>query len=81
MKKAILTATIVMLTALTATAKPSRQSISSPDGRTVITVSCGDGLRWSIERDSRTLLAPSRIALSTDKGEWGAAAHPRSSRQ
>lgn len=81
MKKAILTATIVMLTALTATAKPSRQSISSPDGRTVITVSCGDDLSWSIERDSRTLLAPSRIAMSTDKGEWGAAARPRSSRQ
>lgn len=73
MKKIILTAAIVMLASLTAAAKSVKHSVSSPDGRTLVTVTVGDDLRWSIARDGKCLLADSRMALSTDKGEWGVA--------
>lgn len=71
MKATILLVAAAAIVSSAVAAKPARHTLSSPDGRTVVTVSCGDDLRWSVERDSRLLLAPSRIALSTDKGEWG----------
>ncbi len=81
MKRTILTAAIAMLASLTAAAKPAQQSLASPDGRTVITVVADDDLRWSVARDGKTLLADSRMALSTDKGEWGVKPRMRSARR
>ncbi len=47
-------------------------SVSSPDGRLVVTVETGDQLRWSVNHDGTQVLTPSAIGLTVNDGkkEW-----------
>lgn len=55
-------------------AKPTVKKIASPDGKLVVTVTVADDIRWSVEADGRTVLAPSQIAMQIGEDEtWGAA--------
>ncbi len=74
MKRTILAAVAVLL-ALAAAAARSIE-LQSPDGCTKITVICDEALYWSVERGGETLLAPSAIALQTDRGVWGEKPRP-----
>lgn len=42
--------------------------ILSPDGRTEVTVSVGQDLRWQVCRDGQTVILPSEMALILDDG-------------
>ena len=66
-------------------AKPTVKTIASPDGKLVVTVTVADDIRWSVEADGRTVLAPSQIAMQIseqrDVGRGsGACARPLSAR-
>ena len=57
-----------------AEARPTERKITSPDGKLVVTVTVAEDIRWSVEADGRTVLAPSRIAMQIGEGEtWGVA--------
>ena len=59
---------------LGAEAKPTVKTIASPDGKLVVTVTVADDIRWSVEADGRTVLAPSQIAMQiSDSETWGEA--------
>ncbi len=75
MKRTILAAVAALL-ALAADAAARSIELQSPDGRTKITVVCAEALYWSVERGGETLLAPSAIALQTDRGVWGEKPRP-----
>lgn len=42
--------------------------ILSPDGRTEVTVSVGQDIRWQVSRDGQTVILPSEMALILDDG-------------
>lgn len=42
--------------------------ILSPDGRTEVTVSVGQDIRWQVSRDGQILILPSEMALILDDG-------------
>ncbi len=75
MKRTILAAVAVLL-ALAADAAARSIELQSPDGCTKVTVVCDEALYWSVERGGETLLAPSAIALQTDRGVWGEKPRP-----
>lgn len=55
-------------------AKPTVKTIASPDGKLVVTVTVADDIRWSVEADGQTVLAPSQIAMQIGEDEtWGEA--------
>ena len=60
MKKFILLAA-ALIAAFGAQAKEN--VLKSPDGRIVVTVSCGENVSYSVERDGIKLLAPSQISM------------------
>lgn len=43
-------------------------ALDSPDGRTRVTVAAGETLTWSVQRDGRTLLEPSPVAMVLGDG-------------
>ncbi len=75
MKRTILAAVAVLL-ALAADAAARSIELQSPDGCTKVTVVCDEALYWSVERGGETLLAPSAIALQTDRVVWGEKPRP-----
>ncbi len=53
-------------------AKPKIYKLAAPDGKLVVTVSVDDAIRWSVEDEGRTVLAPSQIAMQIGENEtWG----------
>lgn len=55
-----------------AQAKPKIYKLAAPDGKLVVTVSVDDAIRWSVEDEGRTVLAPSQIAMQIGENEtWG----------
>ena len=55
-----------------AQAKPKIYKLAAPDGKLVVTVSVDDVIRWSVEDEGRTVLAPSQIAMQIGENEtWG----------
>ena len=65
---------LAVCAALGAEAKPTVKTIASPDGKLVVTVTVADDIRWSVEADGRTVLAPSQIAMQiSDSETWGEA--------
>lgn len=78
MKRISLLAAAAAFAVTAGAARPAEQKLLSPDGRTEVTIVCGDKLSWSVERDGRLLLAPSHMALSTDRGVWGEDRQPKS---
>ena len=56
-----------------ASAAPKEYKLSSPDGKIEVTVTASKTLTYSITRDGKTVLAPSRIAMSLQDGSvvWG----------
>ncbi len=64
--KRILLFLSMLLAAITAGAKD--YTLSSPDGRTVVTVSSGNELRWSVTRDGVPVLMPSQLSLTLSDG-------------
>lgn len=56
-----------------ASAAQKEYSLSSPDGKIVLTVTAGETLTYGITREGETILAPSRIAMSLQGGSvvWG----------
>ncbi len=64
--KRILLFLSMLLAAITAGAKD--YTLSSPDGRTVVTVSSGNELRWSVTRDGVPVLMPSHLSLTLSDG-------------
>ena len=58
---------LTFLTALAAAFASSAENLEclSPDGRLKVGFGAdGEGMRWSLVRDGKTLVAPSRLALS-----------------
>lgn len=48
------------------------KTLTSPDGRIVVTVSIGEDLTYTVTRDGKTLLTPSALSMSLSDGEvWG----------
>ncbi|MBQ7458662.1 MAG: glycoside hydrolase family 97 protein [Bacteroidales bacterium] len=43
-------------------------NISSPDGKINVTISCGESILWSVAKDGKQLIAPSKIALTLTDG-------------
>ena len=65
---------LAVCAALGVEAKPTVKTIASPDGKLVVTVTVADDIRWSVESDGRTVLAPSQIAMQiSDSETWGEA--------
>ena len=64
--KRILLFLSMLLAAITAGAKD--YTLSSPDGRTVVTVSSGNELRWRVTRDGVPVLMPSHLSLTLSDG-------------
>ena len=65
---------LAVCAALGVEAKPTVKTIASPDGKLVVTVTVADDIRWSVEADGRTVLAPSQIAMQiSDSETWGEA--------
>ncbi len=66
---------LIMLAACSlcaAQAKPKIYKLAAPDGKLVVTVSVDDVIRWSVEDEGRTVLAPSQIAMQIGENEtWG----------
>lgn len=66
---------LIMLAACSlcaAQAKPKIYKLAAPDGKLVVTVSVDDAIRWSVEDEGRTVLAPSQIAMQIGENEtWG----------
>ena len=63
-----------------AQAKPIEKSIASPDGTLKVKVVVADDIRWSVEQDGKTIIAPSQIAMQINDSEvWGAAPRLRKS--
>lgn len=53
-------------------AKPKIYKLAAPDDKLVVTVSVDDAIRWSVEDEGRTVLAPSQIAMQIGENEtWG----------
>ena len=53
-------------------AKPKIYKLAAPDGKLVVTVSVDVAIRWSVEDEGRTVLAPSQIAMQIGENEtWG----------
>ena len=70
----ILLCMLAVCAALGVEAKPTVKTIASPDGKLVVTVTVADDIRWSVEADGRTVLAPSQIAMQiSDSETWGEA--------
>lgn len=62
-------ATVALLTAVAlAAAAPRTESLASPDGRLVATVTAGEEIRYSLEVDGRTVLEPAALALALADG-------------
>ncbi len=63
----------VMLFSLTAVAAaPKEYGLSSPDGKIKVTVKAGEILTYEVSRDGKTIIAPSRIAMTLDGDVvWG----------
>ena len=63
-----------------AQSKPIEKSIASPDGTLKVKVVVADDIRWSVEQDGKTIIAPSQIAMQINDSEvWGAAPRLRKS--
>ena len=43
-------------------------TLGSPDGKTIVTVSAGQDIRWSVSRGGQTVLEPSPMAVVLDDG-------------
>ena len=55
-------------------AKPTVKSITSPDGALKLTVTIENDIRWSVELDGQTIIAPSKVAMQIGENEvWGEA--------
>ncbi len=55
-----------------AQAKPKIYKLAAPDGKLVVTVTVDDDIRWSVEDEGRTIIAPSQIAMQVGETEtWG----------
>ncbi|MBQ5898730.1 MAG: glycoside hydrolase family 97 protein [Alistipes sp.] len=63
---------LALFTLGVAQAKPTQKQIVSPDGSLKLTVTIGDEVRWSVEDDGVTIIAPSQIAMYINESEaWG----------
>ena len=60
-------AAALVLAASAAGAQP--YTVASPDGRTVVTVGAGDVLTYSVDRDGRPLVRPSRLGVVLSSGD------------
>lgn len=70
----ILFCILAVLAVSGAEARETVKTIASPDGKLVVTVTVADDIRWSVEADGRTVLAPSQIAMQIGEDEtWGVA--------
>lgn len=65
MKKHIITAIVCTFAALALSAAPKPQTLTSPDGRIVVTV---DKFNYSVSADGKQLLAPSAISMTLAGG-------------
>ena len=62
----------LMLICVVAHAAPKQTVVSSPDGRTTMLIDWSDAtLRWSLQRDGKMLVHPSKISMTTSNGVWG----------
>lgn len=60
---------VVLLVSLMAGwSKAEMIKVNSPDGRLVMTVTCGDTLEWSLVLDDQIVVQPSRMALELGDG-------------
>ena len=65
---------LALCSLLVAEAKPTVKSISSPDGKLKVTVTIDQDVRWSVEKDGKTIINPSQIAMQIGENEtWGVA--------
>ena len=71
MKKSLVFVAL-MLICVVAHAAPKQIAVSSPDGRTTMLIDWSDAtLRWSLQRDGKMLVHPSKISMTTSNGVWG----------
>ncbi|MBO7331615.1 MAG: glycoside hydrolase family 97 N-terminal domain-containing protein, partial [Alistipes sp.] len=63
---------LALCSMLVAEAKPTVKSITSPDGKLKLTVTIEKDVRWSVELDGETIIAPSKVAMQIGENEvWG----------
>ena len=66
MKRSLFLITILALSSWVSSAKD--YVLGSPDGKTIVTVSAGQDIRWSVRRGGQTVLEPSPMAVVLDDG-------------
>ena len=66
--KRLFTAIFAIAIATTALAAAKQQTLTSPDGRTEVTVTTGDKILYSVTVDGTEVLAPSEISLTLTDG-------------
>ena len=70
--KRLLFSLFALLAVVSAQARPTQKSITSPDGSLTVTVTIDKDIRWSVKDASQTIIAPSQIAMQIGENEtWG----------
>ena len=64
-------ASVLALALAAGAARAADVSVSSPDGRTVVTISHDNGLTVAVSRDGRPLITPSQLGVATSAGTFG----------
>ena len=66
--KKIFFALTMSLFAIVSFAAAKQQTLLSPDGTVAVTVTTGDGIRYSVAVDGKQVLAPSTISMTLENG-------------
>ena len=61
---AALVAGALVISSTSVRVQPAALDLRSPDGRTLVSVSAANGLRWSITRDGKPVMGPSTASLT-----------------